>query len=247
MKKLSLLLGGVILSTAVMAQKPTEGAPMSLEGNVTGLATFGFMNNQPSNLNPTTNSGAAKSIVAPGLRFRYFATENIAVRVSLGFSSTKRTDNWYENEIDNSGGAGTFVSKEGTTTIGIGGEYHFKGTEKLSPYAGLDINFGMSAIRTEGDQADATGWIAPDYSSESEQKAAGFGVGLVFGTDYYFAENFYLGVELGLGFNSYTAKEGTASTTVAGVTTEFKGNEAKESGFSNNANFGGMFRLGWRF
>ncbi len=247
MKKLSLLLGGMILTTAVMAQKPTEGAPMSLEGNVAGIAAFGFMNNSAANLNPTTNSGQVRSIVTPGLRFRYFATENIAIRVSLGFSSSKQTVNWYENEIDNTGGAGTFTTKEGTTTIGIGGEYHFKGTEKLSPYAGLDINFGMSAIRTEGDQATALTWVAPDYSSESEQKAAGFGVGLVFGTDYYFAEHFYLGVELGLGFNSFTAKEGTNSTTVAGVTTENKGNETKISGFSNNANVGGMFRLGWRF
>jgi hypothetical protein len=34
MKKLSLLLGGIILSTAVMAQKPTEGNPFSIEGQM---------------------------------------------------------------------------------------------------------------------------------------------------------------------------------------------------------------------
>ncbi len=245
MKKLSLLLGGMILTTAVMAQKPTEGAPMSLEGNVAGVAAFGFMNSSATNLNPTTNGGTTPSIVAPGLRFRYFATENIAIRLSLGFSSSKTTNNFYENEIDNTGGAGTYVSRMGTTTIGIGGEYHFKGTEKLSPYAGLDINFGMGKMTTEGDQTDGTTWVAADYSEESEQKTAGFGVGLIAGTDYYFAEHFYLGVELGLGFNSYTAKEGTSSFTVAGVTTETTGNEMKQSGFGNNVM--GMFRLGWRF
>ncbi|WP_430403506.1 outer membrane beta-barrel protein [Fluviicola sp.] len=245
MKKLSLLLGGMILTTAVMAQKPTEGAPMTLEGNVAGLAAFGFGNSSATNLNPTTNGGTTPSIVAPGLRFRYFATENIAIRLSLGFSSNKTTNNFYENEIDNTGGAGTYVSRLGTTTIGIGGEYHFKGTEKLSPYAGLDINFGMGKSTTEGDQSDGTTWVAADYSEKSEQKTAGFGVGLIAGTDYYFVENFYLGVELGLGFNSYTMKEGTASVTSAGVTVEAKGNEMKQSGFSNNVM--GMFRLGWRF
>ena len=101
MKKLSLLLGGMILTTAVMAQKPTEGAPMTLEGNVAGLAAFGFGNSAPTNLNGTTNGGTTPSIVAPGLRFRYFATENIAIRLSLGFSSNKTTTNFYENEIDN--------------------------------------------------------------------------------------------------------------------------------------------------
>lgn len=244
MKKLSLLLGGMILSTAVMAQKPTEGAPMSLEGTVTGLAAFGFGNGSATNLNPASAPGVP-AIVAPGLRFRYFVTENIAVRLSLGFSSSKRTQNFFENEIDNSGNSGTYVTKLGTTTIGIGGEYHFKGTEKLSPYAGLDINFGMGKATTEGQQTDGAAWIATDYSEKSEQKTGGFGIGLVAGTDYYFAENFYLGVELGLGFNSYTLKEGTTSTTVAGVTVENKGNEIKQSGFSNNVM--GMFRLGWRF
>ena len=245
MKKLSLLLGGMILTTAVMAQKPTEGAPMSLEGNVAGLAAFGFGNSSATNLNGTTNGGTTPSIVAPGLRFRYFATENIAVRLSLGFSSQKTTMNFYETEIDISGNSGTYVSRMGTTTVGIGGEYHFAGTEKLSPYAGLDINFGMGKMTTEGDQTDGTTWVATDYAEESEQKTAGFGVGLVAGTDYYFAENFYLGVELGIGFNSYNLNEGTSSTTLAGVTTVVTGNEMKQSGFSNNVM--GMFRLGWRF
>lgn len=242
MKKLSLLLGGVILSTAVMAQKPTEGAPMSLEGNVNGLAAFSFANSTPTNL----NNAAGPNISVAGLRFRYFATENIAVRVSLGFNSTKRTQNFYENPADNSGGAGTFITKNGSTTIGIGGEYHFKGTEKLSPYAGLDINFGMGKTTTEGEQGNTTlGWLAADYSEESERKASGFGVGLVAGTDYYFAENFYLGVELGLGFNAHTHKEGFNSVTSAGVTTETKTTEEKNSSFASNVN--GLFRLGWRF
>lgn len=245
MKKLSLLVGGLVLSTVVLAQKPTESAPMSLEGNVAGLANFGFMNASATNLNGTTNGGTTPSIVAPGLRFRYFATENIAVRLSVGLSSNKTTSNFYETEIDNSGQAGTFVTKTGTTTIGIGGEYHFAGTEKLSPYAGLDINFGMGKFTTEGEQSDGASWIAPDYSERSEQKTAGFGVGLVAGADYYFVENFYFGVELGLGFNSYTMKEGVSSTTVGGVTTEVTGNEMKQSGLSNNVM--GMFRLGWRF
>lgn len=245
MKKLSLLLGGVILSTAVMAQQPTEGAPMSLEGTVSGLSAFGFGNASATNLNGTTNGGTTPSIVAPGLRFRYFVTDEIAVRLSLGFSSSKRTENFFENEVDNSGNSGTYVTKLGTTTIGIGGEYHFKGTEKLSPYAGLDINFGMGKFTTEGTQTDGNNWIATNYSEKSEQKTGGFGIGLVAGTDYYFVENFYLGVELGLGFNSYTMKAGSASVTSAGVTVENKGNEMKQSGFSNNVM--GMFRLGWRF
>jgi outer membrane protein W len=242
MKKLSLLLGGVVLSTAVMAQKPTEGAPMSLEGNVNGVAAFSFAQSSPQFLQ---NQATSPMISVGGLRFRYFVTNNIAVRLSLGFSSSKRTQNFYENPVDLTGNSGTYVTKMGTSTIGIGGEYHFKGTEKLSPYAGLDINFGMGKTTTEGEQTDGVTWVATDYAEKSERKAAGFGVGLVAGTDYYFAEHFYIGVELGIGFNAHTAKEGMNSTTVAGVTTESKTAEEKNSGFATNAT--GLFRLGWRF
>lgn len=225
MKKLAVLLGAIAITGASYAQKATTDAPMSLEGQI------GF--------NASTLDWSA-----PALRFRYFVSDNIAGRLTLGIANSSSTDNFFENEQDNSGASGTYEMKSSSLNVGIGGEYHFDGTDRLSPYGGLDIMFGTGSMTTMGDMSDGATWI-DQYSEESEAKTSMFGVNLVAGTDYYFAENFYLGLELGLGFMSNTVKEGTSSTTIAGTTTENVSNEAKSSYFGNN--FISQFRLGWRF
>ena len=240
MKKLSLLVGGLVLSASVMAQKPAAAAdaPMSIEGVIGWSAsTLSFNNNSASNLNGL--------IVTPGLRFRYFLQDNIAVRVSLGMNNASETQDYYQNEGDNTGDAGTFETKSSTLNLGIGAEYHFAGTEKLSPYAGLDINIGSGKYTETGTHATNGGWVATDYSEAYEGKASAFGINLVAGTDYYFAENFYMGLELGLGFNTLNIKADESSSTSGTVTVTTKGNDFKTSAFGNNVV--GTFRLGWRF
>lgn len=225
MKKLAILVGALALTGSTFAQKATTDAPMSLEGQV------GF-------------NASTLSWTSPSIRFRYFVSENIAGRLTLGIDNSSTMDNFYENENDNSGGAGTYETKMSSMNIGIGGEYHFAGTDRLSPYGGLDILIGSGKMTTAGDMSDGSSWV-DQYSEESEAKVSGFGVNLVAGADYYFAENFYLGLELGLGWSSMTVKEGTSSATFAGTTVSTVSNESKSSSFGNN--FISQFRLGWRF
>ena|SRR6218665_627070 len=226
MKKLSLLVGGVVLSTVAMAQKPAAAdAPISIEGQLGyNASTFTFN--------------------APSVRARYFVADNIAVRLSLGINNASTTDNYYENEQDNSGAAGTYETSNNSWNLGLGAEYHFTGTDKLSPYVGLDILLGGGKVSSEGASSDGTGYVA-DYSETAEAKTSKIGVNLVAGTDYYFAENFYIGFELGWGFSSTTWKEGTSETTFGGTTVKNVTNEAKKGWLQNNAI--SMFRLGWRF
>lgn len=234
MKKLSLLLGGIVLSTAVMAQKPTEGNPFSLEGQI--------------GLTAGAAGGSNLQFSAPALRLRYFVNSNIAVRLTVGIDNNKRTLNAYEF-ANGTGNTGTYEFKNSMTNIAIGGEYHFAGTEKLSPYAGLDIMFGFGGAKESGANAVMVGpnaAYALDYTEEYSAKASMFGVNLVAGTDYYFAENFYIGLELGLGFQAMTEKEATREITIgANPTTNTVTPEVAASTFSNN--FIGNFRLGWRF
>nr|WP_294861531.1 outer membrane beta-barrel protein [uncultured Fluviicola sp.] len=233
MKKLSLLLGGIILSTAVMAQKPTEGNPLSVEGQI-GLSGLG--------------GGTNLNFTAPALRLRYFVTSNIAVRLTVGLDNAKTTLNAYEF-ADGTGNSGTYETKRSNTNIAVGAEYHFEGTARLSPYVGLDIKFGMGGMKETGDNAGliaGNAVYALNYAEKFTAKTSMFGVNLVAGTDFYFAENFYVGLELGLGFGATTAKDGTREVTVSGsptVTTVTP--EVKSSTFSNN--FITNFRLGWRF
>lgn len=224
MKKLSLLVGGLALSTLALAQKPDAGTPFSLEGQL-GWNT------------------STLSFNAPSIRARYFLSDNLAARVTFGMSNLKTTDNYYELP-NNGGGAGTEINKNSSWTAALGAEYHFEGTDRLSPYVGADILFGGGNNRAEWANYDGTGYNA-DFTAETNAKTSRIGVNVVAGTDYYFAENFYLGLELGFGFGANTVKEGESTTTTGGVTTESKTPEAKSSFIGNNAI--GTFRLGWRF
>lgn len=228
MKKLAILVGAIALTGSTFAQKPTD-APFSLEGQL------GF-------------NASTLSFDAPSIRFRYFATENIAGRLTLGIDNSSETINYFENEDVNGGGTGTEENKMGGWNLGIGGEYHFAGTDRLSPYVGLDILLGGGSMTSEWTNTNGLSYDA-SHTRSVENKYSTFGVNLVAGADYYFAENFYLGMELGLGFGAMTEKEGTDVDTqiIAGTTviTNNKTNEYKSSSFGNNVV--GQFRLGWRF
>lgn len=238
MKKLSLFVGAIVLSTAAMAQRPTDSNPFSLEGTL-------------------SLSALDQTFTAPAVRFRYFATENISVRVGLGFDNSSSTRNAYGlgadfNPSADSIGTGTF--KTSSTQISIGGAYHFSQLDKLSPYAYLDLNIGMGGTSSETENfiaGDPNGFPpTPDayskgMSSTSESKFSTMGVNIGAGFDYYFAENVFFGAEMGFMFGSWKDKGGDSSSTTGGVTTN---STLHESG--NNSSFAtGSFglRLGWRF
>lgn len=225
MKKLAILVGAIALTGSTFAQKATTDSPFSLEGQL------GF-------------NASTLSFNAPAIRFRYFVADNIAARLTLGINNYSETFNYYATESDNSGASGTEVNKTGGWNVALGAEYHFAGTDRLSPYAGLDILVGGGSQTNEWTNYDGFGYTA-DYTRSIEAKTSNFGVNLVAGADYYFAENFYLGMELGLGFGTETVKAGTDVTTIAGTPTTVTSNEEKYSAFGNN--FIGNFRLGWRF
>jgi len=225
MKKIAILVGAIALTGSTFAQKATAETPFSLEGQI--------------GLNAST-----MSFDAPAIRMRYFVKDNIAARVTLGINKSSETMNYFENEVANSGGSGTEINKAGGWAASIGGEYHFAGTTRLSPYGGLDIVFGGGKTTNAWSNYDGAGYNA-DYKRNIEAKYSTIGVNLVAGTDYYFAENFYLGLELGLGFQSMTDKAGSDETVTGGVTTNAASNEGKSSMMGNN--FISNFRLGWRF
>ena len=224
MKKLSLLVGGLVMSTMVLAQKPDAGTPLSLEGQLGWNAS-------------------TLSFQAPSIRLRYFLQDNIAVRATIGLANNKTVDNHYEL-ANNGGSVGEEINFTKGWNAAIGAEYHFAGTDRLSPYAGLDVMFGGGNTGAEWTNYNGVGYLV-DYTRVDEAKRGMFGVNVVAGTDYYFAENFYLGLELGLGFSSSSTKEAISTVTTGGVTTETKSADGKSSFFGNNAI--GTFRLGWRF
>jgi outer membrane protein W len=211
-------------TTLAMAQKPTEGAPHSVEVQ----------------LNLT---GDVNTIVAPSLKYRYFLSENLAVRFGLGFSGSKETNNVTEN-ADGTGGLGTQELKSSAWEVAPGIEYHFAGTDRLSPYLGLSIGIGGGKDSETWTNFDGESY-AEGVSAEVTAPVSALNIGLLAGADFYFAENFFVGAEFGYLINSATQKEGDISVTVAGTTTTATTPEQKFSsnGFGETA----AIRLGWRF
>ena len=123
MKKIAILLGAVILTGSVMAQKPSsDDAKFSLEGMI----------------NYDNNNGISWN--APNLRARYFVNDNIATRITLGLSAEGQSFNVYE--FDGSGTGTVDVSDMGWS-LSLGAEYHLGGTDKLSPYFSAGIMLGI--------------------------------------------------------------------------------------------------------
>ncbi len=224
MKKIMIFVGALTLSGSMFAQKATKENPFSLEGQMSfNTSTLSFN--------------------APSLRMRYFLADDLAARLSLTINNSSTKDYYYES-ANNAGGEGTEINKISMTTISLGAEKHFAGTDKLSPYVGADLLFGMGNTTAKWDKFDGVGYNA-NVTANVKNPSSMIGLNLVAGTDYYFAENFYAGLELGLGLQSVNNKAGESSVTVSGTTTTTLTEPSKSSAFGNN--FIGNIRLGWRF
>ena len=106
MKKLMILVSAVALSGTMFAQKGTTDNPWTLEGTVNYTSADGM------------------DWQAPDVRLRYFLKDNMAARLTLGYSSSSDTT------------AGS------SNSIGLGFEYHLAGNDKMSPYFAAGLNFG---------------------------------------------------------------------------------------------------------
>jgi len=63
----------MIISGSVMAQKPTDGNPFSLEGYMNYTSEYGL------------------SFIAPSIRLRYFFKDNMAGRLQYGMNTSAET------------------------------------------------------------------------------------------------------------------------------------------------------------
>lgn len=129
-----------------------------------------------------------------GVGFRYFVTQNISLTGGLNFGSASQTG------VDTSG----FDYSSSSFGISVDGDYHFKSLYSVSPYFGVNINYGMVSNK-----------ITTKSAAAVETKVTGglFGAGLNFGFDWYFTPGIALGGKYTLGFNSITGKERTTGST----------------------------------
>ena len=234
----TLLVSNVSAQTFAEVEKPTDGTPFSIEmlisANQNGI-----------------NWGA------PALRARFFLNENWAIRGQLGIgdgsgAAMKRTDYFTENP-DGTGGEGFVTMNKAAMNVQLGGEFHFIGTRKLSPYAALGLNIGIGNQKFVRENSNDTPGSTPYSYSEGYSgfsKGGYFVVGgfLGFGMDFYFVENVYLGLELGLGMNAEIGGKSKAEITYPVVGgSETVDVELPKKYSQTHLGTQATFRIGWRF
>jgi hypothetical protein len=232
MKKTILSLAFVAMGVAAFAQKPVSG-DMTLESRF------------------SLDMGGPNGFFTPTIRYRYFLMDDLAIRATLGITSTSNTQT-----IDNGAvppatvETGEIKTKGMAFGIAIGAEKHLAGTEKLSPYFGAELNFGMVGagmtdavsgatntnaqnVTASGSSDGATFTGVDDKYETTDGGATALGVRLIFGADYYFTNSIYIGGEMGWGFMSTSQKEQKVSVTSGGVEAEGTvANEVKSSTIS---------------
>lgn len=147
------------------------------------------------------------------IKYRNFVEDNRAFRLSLILQSTMDTYVTYQE--------GDFSEEDpvspqlhdfvGSSSIGIapGYEFHFDGTDRVSPYFGIEAFFlrnnNTYEVESWGpNDVDNIGQLEKNvtWSVKYSQGSNAFGLNFVTGADFYFTDAMYLGFEAGLGLSS---------------------------------------------
>lgn len=214
-------------------------------GSFTTELQFTPMGNLVSDVNTSGMgiSGSPSPIFGLDLGFkgRYFISDNLAVRLTLGFGNTTLKEVDYNNPApDHKDDEDVLKTKTSNFVIAPGIEYHFAGFERLSPYVGAEFLFGTLTNKT-----DLTYSYKDDYT-KTKQKGTSLGINLVAGFDFYVYKGLYLGAELGFGYSSNKLKDTEYEQQVGNTTTSVTPEDYDKTttvGFNCNP----AIRLGWRF
>jgi hypothetical protein len=172
---------------------------------------------------------SASPIGINGIRFRMFNSESSAIRVGFNVNGGNNTSVIQQPyEVQTGAAAADVISKselyavtkDFSFSIRPGYEKHFAGTDRLSPYVGAELVFEMNSSsyseeyhsgNTDNNklQPQAAQWST--WTIERKEGNRTFGLNAVAGADFYFADNFYLGAEISLGFHSSKWKDSEIS------------------------------------
>jgi hypothetical protein len=179
------------------------------------------------NFNPFSSAPVAINY----LRFRYFTSETSALRIGVSLGMEKQNP---EEDL-------TLQTLE--VNIRPGYEWHLAGTERLSPYFGVeaDIAFKNSSYEDTDEDAYVEKIDGAWSTGGTERGFNRFGLNFIVGADFYVARRVYIGTEFGFGFQNirYADIEVTSPDNedpIKGGTT-----------FQLGPNFNSSLRLGFAF
>ncbi|MBM3912411.1 MAG: hypothetical protein FJ350_05315 [Sphingomonadales bacterium] len=190
------------------------------------------------------------TISIPSIRYRYFLSNDFALRSLINVSGNKTKLVFYENP-NFSGMEGTNDSSNVFWNVQLGLEYHLPGTSKLSPYFGLFFHYGQGRTSEKwtnfngllnGGQGD----FERSFTGSVEMPETTIGIGSVAGLDFYFVDRVYAGLELYWLYKSTMLGSGKV---------EYQSNSSSNSEFArpertfSSSTFSSIpsIRVGWRF
>ncbi len=163
---------------------------------ICGLSFTGF--SQSSDLKPdggdwnlevNMNPFGDQPISISYIRMRYFQASNSAFRLGMSINGQSEKP---DDDI-----------KANSSTINLrpGFEIHFEGTNRLSPYVGVEFDFARknSKVINEATNIELKGAWNP---SGLERGYTRIGLNVVSGLDVYIIKNLYVGTEIAFGFQS---------------------------------------------
>jgi opacity protein-like surface antigen len=184
-----------------------------------------------------------------GIRFRKFnAAGNAAWRVNLYIGMNSEEEITQQADATQSPAIPELKKTTSGMTIGInpGYEKHMAGNSRLSPYWGAELAFTMATSSEEEEMMDASNNNAVyTNTTDNSDGYTSFGLNLIAGCDFYFAQSIYMGAEFGWGFAMVSMSDIEYSTTLAGAPSI--PNDKQGSSFTLAPNAVGQIRLGFLF
>ena len=227
MKKVILIAAGTLFMYVAQAQFKPEGGSFCMEVQFRPLG----------NVIQSNPIGATTA----GISAKYFFTEKLEFRGDLVFG--------FEQDKDKIpvpvGGTGIeTVIKNSSSGFGLnlGLNYHFNGTERISPYIGGLIGFG---IENNKEKTNNILNVQGDYETH---KWGNIGMHFLVTTGFncYIVKGLYIGVEVGLGLGCSKELKDETKNSIGGVTNTVTINPTA-SDFGVNFFAVPALRLGWKF
>ena len=180
----------------------------------------------------------ASPLKISGLRGRYFISDLSAFRLSLLVGGTYTPTDTEVEDLP------TLTDKDRTINFSInpGYEYHFDGTDKLSPYIGGELSYSKTSTKLSDESYNAT----QIRTLTTKTSNSTIGLRILAGGDYYFTDKIYLGAELGFGFTR-TGREKTSYELENGYTGEVapEDSEGNSTTLTWGPNYQVTMRLGF--
>lgn len=182
-------------------------------------------------------SGSNVSLPEFGARARLFLNENMVVRLGLGFSTTSDKNTVFKRNIKDEEYEEITTNSSTSFSLLPGFEYHFSKFERVSPYVGAELGFVVGSDNTKYENADDK-----TQNTDTKQPTFGFKIGAVTGVDVHIYKGFYLGAELGLGYQLSTKGRGETETNSGTFDGQKSSSDNQFSLYATPA-----LRIGWFF